>query len=109
MADFQASQQDCHLEQEIVKDFQLPLVTSEHPHGLHDDNGTELCCSAQDLHTWLGGVACGLDVYEEGAPDDYVSTFSLPECSVPCEGGVRARWSGMLPACFIQEVASLLK
>jgi len=107
--DFQASCHGCHYELEVVRDFRLPFITSQHPHGLHDDNGAELRCSAQDLHTWLGGVACGLDVYEGGAPGDYASTFTEPESSVPCKVGVRARWSGMVSSCFIWEVACLLK
>ena len=109
MADFKATKQECHFEQEVLTDFALPVINGEHPRGHHDDTGVEVYSGAQDFHTWLGGVACGLDVYEGGAPGDYVTTFSPPECSEECEDGVRARWSGMVTANHIWRLISLLR
>lgn len=109
MADFKATRQDCQFDQEVLTDFSLPVLDSDHPHGLHSDTGTDVCASAQEVHTWLGGVACGLDVYEGGAPGDYVTTMCLPECCEECGCGVRARWSGMLAARHIWKLVGLLR
>ena len=55
-----------------------------------------LSCLASELHTWVGSVACGLDIYEGAVPGDYVSTFIPPEPHTICQRGVKTRWTGMM-------------
>jgi hypothetical protein len=84
----------------------VPVVAGDCPHGNHVD-GEVTACSAEDLHTWLGGVACDI-AGNEGAPGDYISTFTSPEPATPMEHGTRTRWTGMVTAshiCFILRTA----
>ena len=57
-------------------------------------------CSASDLYTWLGALACGVNLTGE-EPDDYVSTFRTPEPHSVCRYGIRTRWSGMVHSDWI--------
>ena len=109
MDDFKATKHTCSLQQEVVKHFPLPVIRGDSPHGLHDDAGNELCCSAQDMHTWLGGVSCGLKVYEEGSPGNYVSTFVPPDPCIECDSGVRVRWTGMVSVEYLWTMISSLR
>ena len=105
MDDFNATKCTNFEEKEILKNFCLPLIEGNFPHG-HHDCGEEVSCSALDMHTWLGAVSCGLTVYDGGAPGDYVSTFTPPEPSSLCQHGVRTRWTGMVSS---HHSCSLLK
>ena len=88
-----------------LTDFSFPLLEGDSPHGSHDNSGDATACSAEDVHTWLGGVACGLEG-GGGAPGDYVSTFTPPEALSTHQHGIRTRWTGMLTA---QYLCSMLK
>ena len=85
----------CTQHQELVHYFQLPTVDSQQPHGTRESDTVKANCSAFDLSTWLGGLACGVDTSGE-TPDDYVSTFQTPEPHRPYKYGTRVRWTGMV-------------
>ncbi len=88
-----------------LTDVSLPVLEGDSPHGSHGDAAREaLSCSAEDLHTWLGGVACGIE--GGGAPGDYISTFTPPEPLAAHQNGIRMRWTGMLTT---QYLCSMLK
>ncbi len=108
-ADFHAEVDACKFDSETLTNFSLPVVDGGHPDGCYDDSGTEVCCSARELYTWLGGVACGLDVYDGGAPGDYVTTFSVPEPHVHCEHGARGRWTGLITSGQIWKMVGCVK
>ena len=108
MEDFKATKVNCEVTQQLLREFPLPELKPEHPHGLSE--GTEdLSCSASDLQTWLGAVACGLDVYEGAAPGDYVSTFIPPDPHSLCRNGIRTRWTGMVSSKHICNLTDNLK
>ena len=100
LEDFKATKQSCEIDQELFKDFSLPTIKGDHPHG-----DSVVCCSVEEFHTWLGAVSCGiLNTYEESAPDDYVSTFILPEPHSRCKRGSRMRWTGMISSRYISDL-----
>ena len=78
-----------------MHDFKLPTLDSQLPNGQ-----LTTCCSATDFHTWLGALACGVDVSGE-APDDYVSTYQVPEPHTVCQYGTRTRWTGMVHSDWV--------
>lgn len=80
--------------------FSFPLLQGDSPHGTHDNSGDATACSAEEVHTWLGGVACGLEG-GGGAPGDYVSTFTPPEPLFTHQHGIRTRWTGMVTTQYI--------
>ena len=102
LQDFKATKHNCASDGEILQNFPLPTILGDHPHGLVKDDRV-LSCPVEDLHTWLGVVAnCGLSKFYEGsAPDDYVSTFILPEPNSTCQYGTRTRWTGMVSSSYI--------
>lgn len=107
MQDFNAERfanvEDCF----PLTDLCLPLIRGKCPHGCYD-NGEVTAGSAGDIHTWLGGVACGVD-FEEGAPGDYVSAFTMPEPHIPEQHGTRTRWSGMVTATHICSILQAIR
>ena len=106
--DFKATKHYCSVDQQVITNSTLPVIRGDSPHGLHDA-GQAVCCSAQDVHTWLGAVACGLDVYKEGSPGNYVTTFEPPEPIWECDHGMRSRWTGMVSAGYIWTLISALR
>ena len=98
--DFMATKCGNSASQEVLDDFLLPLISGDSPHGLHD-NGETVSCSAEEMHTWLGAVSCGIQVYSGGVPGDYVSTFTPPEPHSLCQYGIRTRWTGMVSSQHI--------
>ena len=106
LEDFKATKINCESITELLKDFPLPTLQSEHPHRLTEESDT-VSCSATELHTWIGAMACGLDIYEGAAPGDYVSTFTPPEPHTVCQIGIRTRWTGMVSSkhiCTLMEI-----
>ena len=94
------------MEKDLLHSFPLPSASWEHPQG-HSEDGHLLHCSAAELHTWLGAVACGVDM--DGAPGDYVSTFVPPEPHSLCQYGTRTRWTGMLHSRFICDLLERIR
>ena len=108
LEDFKATKINCESKTELLKDFPLPILQPEHPHGQTEGANT-ISCSAAELHTWVGAVACGLDIYEGGAPGDYVSTLVPPEPHTVCQNGTRTRWTGMVSSKHISTLMEILK
>ena len=106
--DFKATKINCVSTTELLKDFPLPTLQPEHPHGLLEGADT-LSCSATELHTWIGAVACGLDIYEGAALGNYVSTFVPPEPHAVCRNGIRTRWTGMVSSKHLCTLMEILK
>ena len=106
--DFKATKVNCENTTELLKDFPLPALLSEHPHGLTEGTDT-ISCSATELHIWIGAVACGLDVYKGATPGDYVSTFTPPEPHTVSQNGIRTRWTGMVSSKRICTLLEILK
>ena len=108
LEDFKATKVSCDVMGQPLHNFPLPTLQPDHHHGLTE--GTEvLSCSADELHSWLGAVVCGLDVYEGAAPGDYVSTFVPPEPHFICQNGIRTRWTGMLSTKQICTLVEILQ
>lgn len=106
MEDFRAERMPSSLDQESFSDISLPLIAGDSPRGCYD-NGEVLACGAEDIHTWLGGVACGVgEVYRDGSPGSYLSTFTPPDPLVPGQQGNRTWWNGMVTS---NHVCSILK
>lgn len=80
LEDFRAKRRECVVEKDLLHSFLLPSASWEHPLG-HSEGSQPLHCSAAELHTWLGAVACCADT--EGSPGDYVSAFAPPS-PIPC-------------------------
>lgn len=85
-----AVRHECVVERQLLHNFPLPTLDHKFPSG---QNG--ISCSAIDCHTWLGAVACGVDVCGD-VPDDYVSTYQTPEPHTMCQYGTKIRWTGMI-------------
>ncbi len=97
--DFRAQRHQCLVEKELLHSFLLPAASGPHPHG-HIVNDVTVACSAAELQTWLGAIACGVEV-TAGRSDDYVSTFCSPEPHSICQYGTRTRWTGMIDSHWI--------
>ena len=108
LEDFKATKINCESKTELLKDFPLPTLQPEHPHGLTEEADT-VSCSATELHTWIGAVACGLDIYEGAAPGNYVSTVTPPEPHTVCKNGIGTRWTGMVSSKHICTLMEILK
>ena len=99
LADFKAEKRHCLSETELLQNFPLPKVKGDSPNG---QCGDAAVCDAQNLHTWLGTVANGVnECYSEGGPGNYVSTFVPPDPHSVCGHGVRKRWVGMVQSQHI--------
>ena len=109
LEDFKATRISCNSTTQPLQNFPLPTLLTEHPHGLTE--GMErLSCSASELHTWTGAVACGIeDIYKGAAPGNYVSTFIPPEPHSMCQNGIRTRWTGMISSKHICTLLEILQ
>ena len=85
----------CRVDTKALNNFQLPVLNCHLPH--EEDLKS---CRATDFHTWLGALACGVDISGE-TPSDYVSTFTTPEPHTSCQHGVRTRWTGMVHSDWV--------
>ena len=102
LRDLGATRQECVADQELLRNFPLPVVRGEHPGGSVEGEAAS-SCGAGDFHTWLGVVSCGLLDSCGGTPGDFVSSFGPPEPHSTCQYGVRARWTGMVASSFINQ------
>ena len=106
MVDFQATKCENLTEEFHLTNLSYPVIKGDVPHGCHD-NGEVLTCSAEELHTWLGAMGCGLvgagpeGYIDAGSPGDYVSTFEPPHPLTHGKHGTRTRWSGMVTSEYI--------
>ena len=89
----------CVRDKQLVHNFPLPTLDSRHTCGARE-SGLEVSCSAADLLSWLGALACGVDVSGE-VPGDYVSKFQIPEPYTLCRYGTRTRWTGMVHSDWV--------
>ena len=87
---------ECLVDRHLLHNFQLPTLDHNLPRGQHPT-----CCSVTDLHTWLGAVACGIDVGGGTPHNDYVSTYRTPEPHARCQYGTRVRWTGMVHSDWV--------
>ncbi len=102
MNDFKATQRSTVVEKKIFTDFPMPHCKGDSPNGKNNhQNGEVESCSVADIHSWLGAVSCGLDVYEGGSPHDYITTFTPADPHSICSHGVQIRWSGMVSSHHI--------
>ncbi len=104
LGDFKAQRHKCSTDKELLHNFPLPVLSGDHPHG-GIENDAMVSCPAVELQTWLGAIACGVDM-PTGQSDDYVSTFGAPEPYSICQYGTRTRWTGMVSS---QWICSLLE
>lgn len=104
MDDFKAKRFPNLEERATFTDLCLPLIRGDSPHGRH---GT---CCAEEVHTWLGAIACGIEVaYDEGGPGDYVSTFTPLQPVTPKQHGIKTRWNGMVTSSHICSILKDIK
>lgn len=106
LEDFRAKRRECVVEKDLLHSFLLPSASWEHPLG-HSEGSQPLHCSAAELHTWLGAVACCADT--EGSPGDYVSAFAPPEPYSMCHYGTRTKWTGMVHSRFISNILERIR
>lgn len=108
MTDFKAEQMVNLEESSSLTDLRVPVIGGDFPHGSYG-NGDMTLCTAEDVHTWLGAVSCGVEqaycggvaCHEGGAPGDFVSTLTPPHPTTPGQHGTRTRWTGMVTSIHI--------
>ena len=81
----------CVRDKQLVHNFPLPTLDSRHTCGARE-SGLEVSCSAADLLSWLGALACGVDVSGE---------VQIPEPNTLCRYGTRIRWIGMVHSDWV--------
>ena len=94
----------CVVDRQLLHNFQLPTLDCRLPN--REEGGKQ--CSAEEFHTWLGALACGVDISGE-VPNYYVSTYQTPEPHTMCQYGTRARWTGMVHSDWVCDLLSRVR